>query len=230
MKVSIIIPVYNERETLESVLDAIRDCGISSYETIVVDDGSSDGTRLLLKNELSEKADLIVLHEINQGKGAALKSGIAVATGDYVLFQDADLEYSPNEYEALLNRVEDPGVDAVYGSRFLNRGYAEVSPHWHRTVNGLLTLLSNLFTGYRLTDMETCYKLFPRSFLQSIDFEENAFGIEPELTAKAGEAGLHIVEVPIVYERRTFEEGKKIGAIDGLRAVYVIVKYGLRFV
>jgi glycosyltransferase involved in cell wall biosynthesis len=228
MELSVVIPAFNEVDTLSDLIGAVRDCGVPNVQIIVVDDASTDGTTELLKGELGELIDTVEHHSKNRGKGAALKTGIRAAEGSYVIFQDADLEYDPREYAKLIEGIRRSGADAAYGSRFLGRGLSEVSPFWHRIVNGFLTVSSNFFTGFRLTDMETCYKLFPLDFLKSIDFEENHFGIEPELTAKAALAGLKIVEVPISYARRDFDEGKKIRPIDGLRALYVILKYGLR--
>ncbi len=228
MKLSVIVPAYNEVETLPSLIHAVRACGLPNLEIVVVDDASSDGTSALLKGELASQIDTVVFHETNQGKGAALRSGVEIARGTHVIFQDADLEYDPKEYAVLIEKLEESGADAVYGSRFLGRGLSEVSPFWHRMVNGFLTLASNLFTGYRITDMETCFKLFPAEFLKSLEFEESQFGIEPELTAKAAMAGLTIVDVPISYKQRNFNEGKKIRPKDGVRALYVIVKYGIK--
>lgn len=228
MELSVVIPAFNEVDTLSGLIGAVRDSGVPNMQIIVVDDASTDGTAELLLGPLVSKIDTIVHHETNQGKGAALKTGIKAARGTHVIFQDADLEYDPKEFGKLIEGIEQSGADAAYGSRFLGRGLSEVSPFWHRMVNGFLTESSNFFTGYHLTDMETCYKLFSRDFLQSVEFEENHFGIEPELTAKAAHAGLKIVEVPISYARRDFDEGKKIRPIDGVRALYVIFKYGLR--
>lgn len=226
---SIIIPVFNEVSTVDEVVRSVRERGPEGAELIVVDDCSKDGTRELLAGELSGLIDRVVLHEFNQGKGAALRSGIAVASGQYVVFQDADLEYDPGELQSMLDIVLSGEADAVYGSRFLHPKTREICPWWHRAVNRGLTEFSNLFTGLRLTDMETCYKLLPRSFLRSISMDEDRFGIEPELTAKAAARGLRIAEVPVAYNRRDFDQGKKIGVRDGLRALYVIAKYGLRF-
>ena len=228
MKLSVVIPAYNEVDTLADIVGAVRDCGLSGVQVIVVDDASNDGTKELLQGALGSQIDVIEHHSSNQGKGAALKTGVRLAEGSFVIFQDADLEYNPREYGKLIEGIERSGADAAYGSRFLGRGLSEVSPFWHRMVNAFLTVSSNFFTSYRLTDMETCFKLFPIEFLQSIEFEENHFGIEPELTAKAASAGLKIVEVPISYVRRDFDEGKKIRPIDGVRALYVILKYGIR--
>lgn len=227
---SIIIPVYNEVTTVADVVRAVRERGPSDSELIVVDDCSSDGTREILNGELSGMIDRIVLHEVNQGKGAALRSGIGVATGEFVVFQDADLEYDPEELSTMLEIVQSGKADAVYGSRFLHPKTKEICPLWHRAVNRGLTEYSNLFTGLRLTDMETCYKLLPLSFMKSISMDEDRFGIEPELTAKAADRALVVAEIPIAYNRREFDEGKKIGPMDGVRALYVITKYGFRYI
>ncbi len=222
---SIIIPVYNEVETLEDVVDAVRASGIDDVQLVVVDDFSSDGTRDLLHGPLRGSIDVVSLHEENRGKGAALRSGIAAATGEYVVFQDADLEYDPRELGGMLEALRRGEADVVFGSRFLHPKIKEISPFWHRTVNGLLTRVSNFFTGLRLTDMETCYKMFPRELLKRIELTEDRFGVEPEITAKAAALGARFLEVPISYNRRTFDQGKKIGAKDGFRALYVIAKY-----
>lgn len=228
MKLSVIVPAFNEVGTLSSLIGAVRDCGVPDLQIVVVDDASTDGTADLLKGPLGAKVDIVVHHSANMGKGAALKTGIQMAKGSHIIFQDADLEYSPNEYSALIDSLRKSGADAAYGSRFLGRGLSEVSPFWHRMVNGFLTLVSNFFTGYRITDMETCFKLFPSEFLKSVEFEENQFGIEPELTAKAAMANLTIVDVPISYKQRNFNEGKKIRPKDGVRALYIIIKYGFK--
>ncbi len=228
MKLSVVIPAYNEVATLPDILDAVRNSSVDDLQIIVVDDASNDGTTELLQGQLRQKVDTLVVHDRNKGKGAALKTGIGAAEGSRIIFQDADLEYDPAEYSTLLEALDRSGADVVFGSRFLGRGVSEVSPFWHRMVNGFLTLLSNFFTSYRLTDMETCYKMFPARFLKEVEFEESGFGIEPELTAKAAAAGLTIVEVPISYAQRDFDEGKKIRPSDGLRAIWVILKHGIR--
>lgn len=222
---SIIIPVYNEVTTLASVVAAVRDCGVDDLQLVVVDDYSTDGTRELLGGALEGEIDVIVKHAVNRGKGAALRSGIEAATGKYVVFQDADLEYDPRELREMVDLLEAGEADVVYGSRFLHPDIKSISPFWHRVVNGGLTLFSNFFTGLRLTDMETCYKMFPKAVLDKIELTEDRFGVEPEITAKAAAMDLRFLEIPISYARRSFEEGKKIGARDGFRALYVISKY-----
>jgi glycosyltransferase involved in cell wall biosynthesis len=227
MKLSIVIPCYNERSTIAGILEAVHASPWPDKEIIVVDDCSRDGTRDLLQGELRAKVDRLVLHEVNQGKGAALRSGIAAATGDFLVIQDADLEYDPQEYPRLLAPMAEGRADVVYGSRFMGGQPHRVLYFWHRMGNGLLTLLSNMFTNLNLTDMETCYKAFRRELIQSIEIEEDRFGFEPEITAKIAKRGCRIYEVGISYYGRTYDEGKKIGYKDGFRAIYCILKYDL---
>jgi glycosyltransferase involved in cell wall biosynthesis len=227
MKLSVIIPCYNERNTIEKILDAVRAAPWPEKEIIVVDDCSRDGTRDLLQGALATKVDRLVLHEKNQGKGAALRTGIAHATGDLVIIQDADLEYDPNQYPRILAPIVEDRADVVFGSRFMGAEPHRVLYFWHRMGNGVLTLLSNMFTNLNLTDMETCYKAFRREIIQKITIEENRFGFEPEITAKVARMGCRIFEVGISYYGRTYAEGKKINYKDGFRAIYCVVKYNL---
>ncbi len=225
--ISVVIPCYNERETLAELLQAVRAI-VPDAEVILVDDGSEDGTRDLLNGELETLISKLILQTHNQGKGAALRAGIAVATGDIVIIQDADLEYDPAQYPLLLEPITSNRADVVYGSRFIGAGPHRVLYFWHRVGNGLLTLLSNMFTNLNLTDMETCYKVFRRDIIQQITIEEDRFGFEPEITAKLAKMRVRIYEVGISYYGRTYEEGKKISWRDGVSALYCILKYNLR--
>jgi glycosyltransferase involved in cell wall biosynthesis len=199
----------------------------SNKEIILVDDGSTDGTRDIISNEISALVDRVFYHDRNMGKGAAIRTAIPAATGEIVVIQDADLEYDPAEYGLLLQPILDDVADVVYGSRFIGAMPHRVLYYWHRIGNGLLTTLSNMFTNINLTDMETCYKAFRRDVIQSIELEENGFGFEPEITAKIAQARLRIYEVGISYYGRTYEEGKKINWRDGIHAIFCIFKYNI---
>ncbi len=227
MKLSVVIPCFNERATIREIVDAVRASPYPDKEIIIVDDCSSDGTREYLKSDIEPLVSKILFHEVNQGKGAALRTGIKAATGDLVIIQDADLEYDPQEYPLLVSPILSGKADVVFGSRFLGAAPHRVVYFWHRVGNGVLTLMSNMFTNINLTDMETCYKVFKREIIQSIAIEENRFGFEPEITAKVAKMGCRIYEVGISYYGRTYEEGKKIGWRDGFRAIYCIIKYNV---
>ena len=232
MKISVVIPVYNESATLEEILERVRAVELET-EIILVDDGSSDGSRDLVRQLASDGRVMAVFHDENRGKGAALRSGIAVARGDVVLVQDADLEYDPQDYARLLEPIANGRADVVYGSRFAGGESHRVLYFWHAVGNRLLTQLSNIFSNLNLTDMEVCYQVFRREVIQSLNLREDRFGFEPEVTARlaryrtADGARLRIYEVGISYAGRTYEEGKKIGWRDGLRAVWCILRYNL---
>jgi glycosyltransferase involved in cell wall biosynthesis len=225
LKLSVVMPVYNERETILQVIAAVLRVDLEK-ELIVVDDGSSDGTRELLAT-ISDPAVRVILHDRNQGKGAALRTGFAAANGDVVLIQDADLEYDPQDYHRLLRPILEGKADVVYGSRFVGGEQHRALFFWHMLGNKLLTLLSNMMTDLNLTDMETCYKVFRREVLQQITIEENRFGFEPEITAKIAKLRVRIYEVGISYAGRTYRDGKKIGWKDGFSALRCIFKYTL---
>jgi len=227
LKLSVVIPCFNEKETIYSIVEAIQSSLYEDKEIIIVDDFSTDGTRDVIKNEISHMVQQVLYHDFNQGKGAALRTGIQAATGDIVIIQDADLEYDPNEYSLLVDPIINDKADIVYGSRFMGARPHRVLYFWHRIGNGFLTLLSNMFTNLNLTDMETCYKVFRKEVIQSIEIEENRFGFEPEITAKISKMNLRIYEVGISYYGRTYEEGKKIGWRDGAWAIFCIFKYNL---
>jgi glycosyltransferase involved in cell wall biosynthesis len=229
MKLSVVMPVYNERATLRYVVERVLSVAPMELELICVDDGSRDGSLEILAELQSEHAQLRVFQQPrNLGKGAALRRGIEEATGDFVIIQDADLEYDPHDYPALLDPLIQGKADVVYGSRFLGSGPHRVLYFWHSVGNWLLTLLSNCLTNINLSDMETCYKAFRREVIQSIPIQEDRFGFEPEITVKIAKRHLRIYEVGISYWGRTYEEGKKIGWRDGVRALWCLLKYSIK--
>ena len=228
MNLSVIIPCYNEVSSIEQVVQSVIDVIGKDGEIIIVDDCSSDGTRELLEKKIEDKLARVFYQLKNQGKGAALRAGFAAATKDIVIVQDADFEYDPHDYSIVIEPILNNQADVVYGSRFIGNRPHRVLYFWHRMGNGLLTLMSNMFTNLNLTDMETGYKAFRREVIQSIEIEENRFGFEPEITAKIARGKYRIYEVGIGYFGRTYDEGKKIGWKDGMWAIWCILKYNLR--
>lgn len=220
---SIVIPCYNEKDNIEAIVRKVLESPVANKEIIVVNDKSTDGTEVILEEKIKPLVSKVIYHEVNTGKGGALRTGFQHATGDYVIIQDADLEYDPMEYEKVLQPILDGKTDVCYGSRFMTgnrKGYMA-----NRIANRFLTMLSNIFTKQKLTDMETCYKCFKREIIQSVDIQEKRFGFEPEITAKVTKMGINIMEVPVSYYPRTNKEGKKIGFKDGVRAIICIWKY-----
>jgi glycosyltransferase involved in cell wall biosynthesis len=228
MNLSVIIPCYNEVSSIEQVVQSVIDVIGEEGEIIIVDDFSTDGTREVLEKNIDGKLARVIYQEMNQGKGAALRTGFAVATKDIVIVQDADFEYDPSDYPIVIEPILNGQADIVYGSRFIGNRPHRVLYFWHRMGNGLLTFMSNMFTNLNLTDMETGYKAFRREVIQSIEIEENRFGFEPEITAKIARGRYRIYEVGIGYFGRTYVEGKKIGWKDGMWAIWCILKYNLR--
>ncbi|BAY96435.1 glycosyl transferase family protein [Tolypothrix tenuis PCC 7101] len=227
MQLSVVIPCYNELKTISKVVEAIKASPVKNCEIIIVDDCSIDGTRELLQSSIESQVDKVIYHQKNRGKGAALRTGFAVATGDIVIVQDADLEYDPQEYLLMIQPILDDKADVVFGSRFQGGRPHRVVYYWHMVGNTFLTILSNMLTNINLTDIETCYKAFRREVIQSINIEENRFGFEPEITAKVAKMECRIYEVGISYYGRTYKEGKKIGWKDGVQAILCIIKYNL---
>jgi glycosyltransferase involved in cell wall biosynthesis len=227
MKLSIVVPCYNEKETIKEIIKKLKNIELDDSEIIVVDDASNDGTKEILKKDIEPLVEKIIYHEQNMGKGAALRTGFKQAKGDVVVVQDADLEYEPHYLPRMLELIENNKADAVFGSRFLGGNPHRVLYFWHYIGNKLLTLLSNMFTNINLTDMETCYKMIRNEIIQKIEIEENRFGFEPEITAKITRRNIRIYEIGISYSGRTYAEGKKIGWKDGIKAIFCILKYNL---
>jgi glycosyltransferase involved in cell wall biosynthesis len=223
---SVVIPCFNEVQTIAQVIDAVKAAPVRSIEIIIVDDCSTDGTRSVLE-QCESRVDRVIYHSHNQGKGAALRTGFAAATGDVVIVQDADLEYDPQDFPRMIEPILQNKADVVFGSRFMGSAPHRVVYYWHMLGNQFLTTLSNMLTNINLSDMETCYKAFRREIIQSIVIEENRFGFEPEITAKVSKLDCRIYEVGISYYGRTYREGKKIGWKDGVRAIVCILKYNL---
>ena len=224
---TVVIPCFNERDTIERIVEAVLAAPVRDIEVIVVDDGSSDGTREILREKVEPRVARVIYQPGNRGKGAALRTGFQAASGDLVIVQDADLEYDPHDYPRLIEPILSGKADVVFGSRFSGGASVRVLYYWHYVGNRLLTTFSNMLTNVNLSDMEVCYKVFRREVLQRITLEEDRFGFEPEITAKVAKLGCRIYEVGISYAGRTYREGKKIGWRDGVRAIWCIIKYNL---
>ncbi len=227
MKLSVIIPCFNEINTIEQIISKVQNFNDLEKEIIVIDDCSNDGTKEILNSEISNSIDKLITNDKNFGKGYSLRKGISVATGDIIIFQDADLEYDPSEYKNLLKPILEGKADVVFGSRFTGSGEKRVLYFWHRLANLILTTLSNMFSNLNLTDMEIGYKVFKSEIIKDLNLKENRFGIEPEITAKIAKKKIRIYEVGVRYFGRTYNEGKKITWKDGIRAVYCILRYNL---
>lgn len=230
MKLSVIIPVYNELNTIEEVLNKVTEHHIKNIEIIVIDDGSNDGSNMKLKEIFKNKQiplEQLIVHKKNQGKGAAIHSGLLICTGDIIIIQDADLEYDPSEYDKLISPLLNDKADVVYGSRFKGIAETRILFFWHRLGNSFLTFLSNILSNLNLTDIETGYKVFKREIIKKITIEEKRFGVEPEITAKISKLNCRIYEVGISYYGRTYEQGKKISWKDGISAIRCIIKYNI---
>ena len=227
MKLSIVIPCYNESKTIEQIIERIKDCYKGQHEIIVIDDFSTDGSREILQKLLNNKIDKLILNQSNFGKGYSLRKGFEMAQGDIIIIQDADLEYDPSDYRILLNPILDGHADVVYGSRFMSAKETRVLYFWHTLGNKFLTTLSNMFTNLNLSDMECCYKIFRKEILDEINLNENRFGFEPEFTAKIAKLHKRIYEVGVKYYGRKYAQGKKITWKDGFSAIRCIIKYNL---
>jgi len=227
MKLSIIIPCYNEIRTLEKIIDKVNNQNLYNKEIILIDDYSTDGTREILKKRIEPKVQKIILNRKNFGKGYSIREGIKAATGDIILIQDADLEYDPTDYPKLVEPINKGYADVVYGSRFIGADEKRILFFWHSVGNKILTLFSNIFSNLNLTDMENCYKVFKSEVIKSINLKENRFGIEPEITAKIAKKNLRIYEVGVKYYGRKYKDGKKITWKDGFSALRCIIRYNI---